>query len=152
MNPDNALPAIRPEMELRRLAEAATPGPWYAGHLSDDDSTCNCRYILADDGRMGAVASVHVDDGENDCPPLEEAKANQRYIAAASPDVVLSLIQRVEAMEAALAFYADKANWIGGPWTHAPPTLPADVRVRRPSAIETDMGALARTTQEATNA
>lgn len=68
---------------------AWTPGPWYPPHLCDDTTTCNCRSII-DGGYAGGIASVHVhngialvSEGGNDAPPLNEAKANGRLIAAA---------------------------------------------------------------------
>jgi hypothetical protein len=51
---------------------------------------------------MGAVASVHVDDGENDCPPIDKAKANQIFIAHAHQDIP-ALIARVRELEVELA-------------------------------------------------
>lgn len=66
--------------------EKHSHGQWTPGHLCNDSHSCNCAYILSD-GYMGAVASVHWSapdhDPEGDNPPLEEAKANQRLIAAA---------------------------------------------------------------------
>ena len=66
-----------------------TPGPWEPPHLSDDSTPCNCRSIVEGE-YAGGIATVHVDngialisEGGNDCPPLEEAKANGLLIAAA---------------------------------------------------------------------
>jgi hypothetical protein len=65
-----------------------TPGPWTVPHLAQDDCECNCASVLAD-GYFGSVATISVDNGKrvgeggNDSPPLEEAKANARLIAAA---------------------------------------------------------------------
>lgn len=78
--------------EILAGCDGVTMGPWMAGHLCRDDHTCNCRYISGNDGRMGAVASVHVDDGENDCPPTAEAKANQAHIARLDPETVRSIV------------------------------------------------------------
>ena len=67
-----------------------TPGPWHVGHFADDSHLCNCTGILSE-CYAGAVAEIKIGngipigDGGNDCPPLEEAKANGRLIAAA-PD------------------------------------------------------------------
>lgn len=67
---------------------AHTPGPWSVPHFADDDVKCNCAYVLSE-GYAGAVADVRIGngrpigDGGNDCPPLEEAKANAHLIAAA---------------------------------------------------------------------
>lgn len=68
-----------------------TPGPWMPGHFVDENSGCKCRCILSE-RYMGAIAEIRIDnglpisEGGNDCPPLEEAKANGRLIAAA-PDL-----------------------------------------------------------------
>jgi hypothetical protein len=67
-----------------------TPGPWAPGHMTDPETTCECRYILSDGaGYFGSVAVVsksnglRVGEGGNDCPPEEEAIANAHLIAAA---------------------------------------------------------------------
>jgi hypothetical protein len=71
-----------------------TPGPWPVPHFATGHG-CDCRYILAGE-HMGGIAEVYVDngkkvsDGGNDCPPIEEAKANARLIAAA-PELLAAL-------------------------------------------------------------
>lgn len=60
-----------------------TPGPWFTGHLCRDDHSCACPYIYSEaQPGMGAVATVGAEVGE-DVNTIEEAKANQRLIAAA---------------------------------------------------------------------
>lgn len=65
-----------------------TPGPWSLPHFADADSKCDCGWILSETC-FGSVATINVDNGKrigeggNDCPPLEEAIANARLIAAA---------------------------------------------------------------------
>lgn len=73
-----------------------TPGPWYPAHLADDDCSCDCRSIVSG-GYAGSICIISVNngiasisEGGNDCPPLEEAKANARIIAAA-PDLLEAL-------------------------------------------------------------
>ena len=74
-----------------------TPAPWSIPHFATakDEQDCDCTYVLAD-GYFGAVCSVHINNGKrvseggNDCPPLDEAKANARLIAAA-PDLLAAL-------------------------------------------------------------
>lgn len=90
--------------EMRERVDKATSPPWSPGHLCDDDSPCKCRYVL-DDLHAGAVCTVGApeDDGTNpgDNPPLNEAKANQVFIAAARTDVP-RLLDEVEALRGAL--------------------------------------------------
>lgn len=72
-----------------KAAAKHTQGPWECGHIANDEHPCNCTSIVSE-GYAGGIATVHVDngiaiiaEGGNDCPPLEEAKANSRLIAAA---------------------------------------------------------------------
>lgn len=73
--------------ELETRAKAATPGPW-----------------LIERRDMGSGEIIHVVYGTHDvtwsgdeaCP---NARGDARYIAAASPDVVLALIARVRELE-----------------------------------------------------
>ena len=68
--------------ELKRLAEAATVGPWIAGN--DDDSD----YYLVGPVAFDRVVTHPVVKLHNE--------RNADYIAAASPDVVLGLIKSLE--------------------------------------------------------
>lgn len=74
-----------------------TPGPWMAGHFSDDTHSCNCRSILGEHGGFGALAVMEVDnglrigEGGNDAPDLEQSKANARRIARV-PDMEAALL------------------------------------------------------------
>ena len=80
----------RPDIEgFLALEKQTSLGPWDGPHLSDDSTTCNCTSIV-NGGYAGAIAYVGVDngivsigEGGNDCPPLEEAKANGRLLLAA---------------------------------------------------------------------
>jgi hypothetical protein len=72
---------------LEELLAAATPGDWHPGCFADDTSTCNCKSVLSE-CYAGSVCAISVDnglwiqDGGNDSPPEEEAKANLRLIPA----------------------------------------------------------------------
>lgn len=72
-----------------------TPGPWSVPHFADDSKVCNCHSVLSE-GYAGAICIIvssnglSVGDGGNDAPPLDEAKANARLIAAA-PDLLDAL-------------------------------------------------------------
>jgi hypothetical protein len=90
-----------------------TPGPWHPGHLGDDSINCDCAYILSENGIMGGIGEVYVDngipsisEGGNDCPPLEEAVANMHLIAA-SPDMLDSLDFAYSALDDFEGFFED---------------------------------------------
>lgn len=78
--------------ELRRLAQAATPGPWYVtGKLT--------RYVEARiDGRLiQEVAACGPTKADGGYGPQQEA--NARLIAAANPATISELLDRIEAAE-----------------------------------------------------
>lgn len=66
-----------------------TPGPWSVPHAALDDTTCNCKYVLAEYGGMGSIAEISVCEnmemswGDDIGPDYEQAKANAHLIAAA---------------------------------------------------------------------
>jgi hypothetical protein len=70
--------------ELRKLAEAATPGPW----VCDGDNVYHER--LDEPGRH--LANAYVSYRQD-----AVIEANAAYIAAVSPDVLLALLDRLEA-------------------------------------------------------
>ena len=93
---------VTPEMlaELRRLAEAATPGPWYLDGpwwYGDDDSAY-CISTAEDAGRIAVTIAPprYIFGGER-----EVRDANARFIAAANPAVVLALLDRLAHMREA---------------------------------------------------
>lgn len=78
--------------ELRRLAQAATPGPWYVtGKLT--------RYVEAriDGGLIQEVAACGPTKADGGYGPQQEA--NARLLAAANPATILELLDRLEAAE-----------------------------------------------------
>ena len=79
---------------LRRLAEAATPGPWEAEHKPHARMTGDMWFLLGPDRlHLGGLCAW-----TDDAP--EEASANAAYIAAAHPAAVLALLDRAERAEA----------------------------------------------------
>jgi hypothetical protein len=81
--------------KLRALAEAATPGPW---HVDDNHPADYLGVSYANEDRRGHVATV-VEFRR------EQGRRDVRYLAAASPDVVLALVDLVE-QNADIAKYA----------------------------------------------
>jgi hypothetical protein len=78
--------------KLRRLAQAATPGPWYVtGKLT--------RYVEAriDGGLIQEVAACGPTKADDGYGPQQEA--NARLIAAANPAAISELLDRLEAAE-----------------------------------------------------
>lgn len=79
--------------DLRALAEAATPGPWQANVLGSEGYAVvgdTGRRFAGDRVRLGHIARCGHESWEID-------KANAAYIAAASPDVILALLDEIEA-------------------------------------------------------
>lgn len=77
---------------LKALAQAATPGPWVAEGLP---------YNEVDDPTIWA-GEVYVAQTAYDMQSSTQAHnvgADTAYITAASPDVVLALIARIEELE-----------------------------------------------------
>lgn len=75
---------------LRRLAQAATPGPWRVG-----DGSFASENLIADVRGVSVWGPYHA----TSCG--EEAA----YIASVSPDVLLALLAEVERLRAALKNY-----------------------------------------------
>ena len=78
--------------ELRRLAQAATPGPWYVtGKLT--------RYVeaLIDGGLIQEVAACGPTKADGGYGPQQEA--NARLLAAANPAAISELLDRLEEAE-----------------------------------------------------
>lgn len=104
--------------ELKRLAEAATPGPWRAGSISRG-CTINHRHGV---GECVYDRVIHFEDDHQiiqvEKPFTEIAgtydydsggiieKKDQLYIAATSPDVVLELISQIERLKAEAELFA----------------------------------------------
>ena len=81
--------------ELRRLAQAATPGPWWVNQDSlNHGFECGVLEINAKDWHALAGAW-----GVTGAKPSEEGAANAAFIAAANPAAINELLYRLEAAE-----------------------------------------------------
>ena len=76
--------------ELKRLAEAATPGPWET-HVITDDECCRVGLSIHADGERRPIS-------DDDHAPLEK---DARFIAAANPATILRLLDALAAVPAA---------------------------------------------------
>lgn len=74
--------------ELRRLAEAATPGPWSRGGV-----TIEALHIVAYGAPIGERCIADITDYR--AKRLEDAT----FIAAANPAAILALLDRLEKLE-----------------------------------------------------
>jgi len=127
--------------ELRRLAEAATPGPWawsgsvkygmYLAHWRPGWGQCTVMDFVRH-GMSGAqprfadershMGHKAVDIAVREVPYRDDVVAldhpDARWLAAASPDVVLALLDRIEALEAAAE---EQTVACGHEWTTSEP-------------------------------
>lgn len=93
---------ITPELiaELKKKAQAATPGPWSSMNDPADDFDFDTAFITTKkrhkESRV-AIAEVGFVDADNEFG--DEQRANARYIAAVFPDVVLALLEHMERLE-----------------------------------------------------
>ena len=85
---------IEQRAALRKLAEEATPGPWYQVGLPWNQ---NGDFVCAgsEDPHIGKyVADTEDFDGE-----VENSFENAGYIAAANPQAIISLLDYIETLE-----------------------------------------------------
>ena len=88
-------PTPRDWEELKKLAEAATPGPW-------DHETKKYSEAIYTPHRFGPSISISWGAGSRNSPiwgTPERAKADAAFIAAFNPATVLELIAEVERLE-----------------------------------------------------
>lgn len=86
---------------LRRLAEAATRGPWHVDAMDDGgDFSGGKNYHVVSGGQSVAMCPEDLFGGVEpfDGSPWQ-SKRNAAFIAAASPDVLIALMDRAEAAE-----------------------------------------------------
>lgn len=93
--------------ELRRLAEAATPGPWRV------QTGCSWRRIGTDSGDGDVLRPcTHPHDG---WPDIAAPVENLEYIAAANPKTTIALLDEIDRLkaenEAILAANRDCIDW-----------------------------------------
>lgn len=81
---------IEKHTELRKLAEAATPGPWFVRHAATDDGLSE-----VEDGRMHGLFPFN-------CEAHDAA-----FIAAANPKTVLELLDEVTKLREAMRTASD---------------------------------------------
>lgn len=99
--------------ELKKLAEAATPGPWITEDWAsnDSDGAINVRgtSVMAPQSLCGISTVALEGDGTNDI----------EYIAAANPAAILKLLainaELVKALKIARGHVVELCNWSGTP-------------------------------------
>ena len=99
--------------ELRRLAQAATPGPWKTGQYLGSLRQFVIHTDVGDKGRGSDVAFTSIAFGS------DETVANARLIAAANPSAISELLDRLEATEEerdglhhCFNEWIDKTEWV----------------------------------------
>jgi hypothetical protein len=102
--PQNVVPMPAEQRgELKRLAAAATPGPWRScWEYEPDVNDLNEVAIVSTAPSLGGAEKFVMGLIWYDGPHAGCTKENAAYIAAVSPDVALATLAYVEALEAAL--------------------------------------------------
>lgn len=91
--------------ELKRLAEAATPGPWEASNYFGKRFIANIEVIAMDaDGQRRVILQGNQNF-------MEEAVANVAFAAAANPAAILALIAENERLDATCHEFASQAEF-----------------------------------------
>lgn len=106
--------------DIRALAAKATPGPWHVG-------TTRTYGIYPEGPTESAEAVAFVPHMEPRLHPWRpQGEADAAYVAALSPDVTLALLDRLDALEAALGWAWDKVRELGdGKYAHPPECSPS---------------------------
>lgn len=92
-------------LELRRKAEAATPGPWDVyGERINGNIALAAAEALSQVNQTGPIADhFWMMNAAGKCPALTgcgpTSEANAAFIAAANPAVILALLDRLDALE-----------------------------------------------------
>lgn len=92
--------------ELKRLAEAATPGPYRQCGADSESKSCTCGQIWST-ATDELVAFVH-DGDEMIRAPAAGQSANAQFFAAANPAAVLAMIAENEDARRTGAFWKDE--------------------------------------------
>ena len=112
------------ERELRRLAEAATPGPWETGPQESEDGRGKywAYAVFGPDGKTLAdtqnsdAAEIQQEVDEDGTHAWDEVgRCNAAYIAAANPQAVLGLLDALAAAREALRRLLDLSAHPPGP-------------------------------------
>lgn len=92
------MPDLTPEMldRISTRAKAATPGPYKACGDRGGDTSCSCSMV--GNAHVSIAATLSAEDeaytGGDGVTP-EQARANARYFASVSPNVVLALVEEI---------------------------------------------------------
>ena len=95
--------------ELKRLAEAATPGPWEAWQVGDYPPL----FTVSTEDRLGLFTTTTEAENETEFAAVFQDE-DAAYIAAANPAAVLELIQQRDELLAALKDAREMvSDWAG---------------------------------------
>ncbi len=90
--------------DLQRLAERATPGPWWS------DVTNGAGGAVCRSEEVCAHGHFNICRRTSDMPHVDWVR-NAHYIAAASPDRILSLLDELRCLRAFAELCADISTW-----------------------------------------
>ena len=138
------------ERELRRLAEAATPGPWETGPQESEDGRGKywAYAVFGPDGKTLAdtqnsdAAEIQQEVDEDGTHAWDEVgRCNAAYIAAANPARVLALLDEIERMRESIRQLFDTRVMRTYPDCECPVcTAVADARAHLPPARTDEKG------------
>lgn len=101
---------------LREIAEAATAGPWYAHDFGRGHGGWQIHFYTDPERKIGRILARALNFPQTGADTTQAA-ANAAFIAAANPQAVLELLDRVEGLERALepfARFLDALEQLGG--------------------------------------
>jgi hypothetical protein len=93
--------------ELRKLAEAASPGEWVQGFLYDGTD-----WVPSKDGGQVRFLNGKVVSVAMDLQSKNVRYADAAFVAAANPTAILSLLARVEELESNIELWSHQKAWL----------------------------------------
>jgi len=118
---EESMPTPKDREELRRLAEAATPGPWRAANGKGS------AVVVTDDPQHNCAIYLNVRTCEHD-ETVERWQADARLIAACSPSTITALLDQLDEVTRANETLRDFAQYMADRGCEYDDNCPSDAR------------------------